>query len=130
MSLKLNLHKTALRKKAEKGFSGYPVATIAFYGPDDQRASKVAVGIVATEDSEPELHRWHSPKMDIRRNAGVLEQVIKLIRRRQVKSIAMPETILGCPHEEGIDYPTGGVCPECPFWAGRSRPILDKFDEA
>ena len=34
-----------LKKKARRGFRGYPVATVAYYGPDDQRASKVAVGI-------------------------------------------------------------------------------------
>ena len=42
-----------LKKKARRGFRGYPVATVAFYGPDDTRASKVAVGIVATEGAEP-----------------------------------------------------------------------------
>jgi hypothetical protein len=29
-----------LDKKSKLGFRGYPVGTIAFYGPDDQRASK------------------------------------------------------------------------------------------
>lgn len=33
-----------LKKKAKAGFRGYPAGTVAFYGPDDQRASKVAVG--------------------------------------------------------------------------------------
>ena len=48
-----------LKKKASHGFQGYPVATIAFYGPDDKRASKVAVGIVYAADAEPAaLERW------------------------------------------------------------------------
>ena len=25
--------------------------------------------------------------------------------------------VAGCPHEEGKDYPRGGDCPFCPFWA-------------
>ena len=129
MSLKLNFYRTALRKKAAKGFDGYPVATIAFYGPDDQNATKVSVGIMASEQSDTEMTRWHSPNPDIRRNAAVLEEIVKLIRRRQVKSVAMPEEILGCPHEEGIDYPTGDVCPQCQFWAGRARPIIDDVDD-
>jgi len=29
--------------------------------------------------------------------------------------------IIGCPHEEGTDYPEGKSCPQCPFWAGRDR---------
>ena len=35
-----------LRKKARRGFRGYPVATVALYGPDDKLATKIAVGIV------------------------------------------------------------------------------------
>lgn len=23
--------------------------------------------------------------------------------------------------EEGIDYPDGEACPQCPYWAGRDR---------
>jgi tetratricopeptide (TPR) repeat protein len=128
MSLKLNFYKTTLRKKAAKGFDGYPVATIAFYGPDDQHATKVAVGIKAGDDNDPEMTRWHSPNIDIRRNALVMEEIVKLVRRRRVRSIGMTEQILGCPHEEGIDYPAGSVCPRCPFWAGRPRPIFDDVD--
>jgi hypothetical protein len=29
-----------LHKKAKRGFKGYPVGTIAFYGPDNRFASK------------------------------------------------------------------------------------------
>ena len=35
-------------KKAKKGFRGYPMATVAFYAPDNKRASKVAVAIFPT----------------------------------------------------------------------------------
>ena len=47
----MSLHgrKSALRKKANRGFRGYPVATMAFYGPDDEVASKVAVGILPSD---------------------------------------------------------------------------------
>jgi len=27
--------------------------------------------------------------------------------------------IIGCPHEEGIDFPVGEGCPYCPFWRGK-----------
>ena len=37
-----------LRKKARKGMRGWPAATIAFYGPDLDRA-KSPVGIVRDE---------------------------------------------------------------------------------
>jgi hypothetical protein len=33
----------------------------------------------------------------------------------------MTQEIIGCPHEEGIDYPEKEDCPQCPFWKGRDR---------
>lgn len=56
-----------LTKGANRGFRGHPLAIIAFYGPDDRRASKVAVGIVPAEGAAPtELKRWLADDHDIR----------------------------------------------------------------
>ena len=110
-----------LSKKAKRGLRGFPVATIAFYGPDDRRASKVTVGIVLAEDQEPaELRRWFSEQADIREDAAVAEEILALIDEFGVRSVAMVDRIIGCPHEEGIDY-EGPTCPRCPYWAGRDR---------
>jgi hypothetical protein len=38
-----------LEKKARSGFRGYPVGTVAYYGPDDRRATKASVGIIPAE---------------------------------------------------------------------------------
>jgi len=38
-----------LRKKAKKGLRGWPLATIAFYGPNLSQATKAAVGIIPSE---------------------------------------------------------------------------------
>jgi hypothetical protein len=43
-----------LRKKARKGLRGWPIATIAFYGPNLSQATKVTVGIVPSENAEVE----------------------------------------------------------------------------
>src|SRR5262249_36945765 len=38
-----------------------PVATVALYGPDDTRATKLTVGIVPAEDADvADLRRWFS----------------------------------------------------------------------
>ena len=60
-----------LAKKARRGFRGYPVATIAFYGPDNKRASKVAVGIIRAEGADPEMTRLFDDEGDIRRNPEI-----------------------------------------------------------
>jgi len=113
-----------LDKKSKQGFRGYPVGTIAFYGPDDQRASKVAVAVIAAEDTEPvDLRRWFTGHGDVRNDAAILEEIALFLRTHEVRTVAMTKGMMGCPHEEGIDYPMGEACPQCPFWAGRERPI-------
>jgi hypothetical protein len=111
-----------LRKQARKGFRGYPAATLAFYGPDDTRASKVAVGIVRDEGGEvAAMERWFSDDGDIRKDQEIGDEILRFLNSQGVKTILITERIIGCPHEEGIDYPDGQVCPRCPFWAGRDR---------
>ena len=113
--------KKRLRKKARRGFRGYPVATLAFYGPDDRRASKVVASIMEGEGDEPsQMRKWYSEQADVRDDATVLAEVMAFIEECGVLTVAMPDRIIGCPHEEGIDY-NGPVCPDCPFWANRDH---------
>jgi hypothetical protein len=110
-----------LRKRARRGFRGYPVATVALYGPDDTTATKLTVGIVPAENVDvTDLRRWFSEEADIRSDARVAEEVLAFLEATGARSIVMTDRIIGCPHEEGIDY-EGSTCPSCPFWAGRDR---------
>jgi hypothetical protein len=110
-----------LGKRAKKGFRGYPVATVALYGPDDTVATKLTVGIVPAENAEgTALRRWFSEGSDIRNDVDVAEEVLAFIAEAEAKSVVMTDRIIGCPHEEGVDY-EGSSCPHCPFWAGRNR---------
>jgi hypothetical protein len=114
--------KKALLKKARRGFSGYPVATVAFYGPDDKVATKVSVGIVAGDDEPPvALERWFSEKGDVRNDHLIMQGILEFIQSQRPKSVVMTDRIIGCPHEEGKDYPVGEKCPRCTFWASRDR---------
>ena len=115
--------RTPLEKKARRGFRGYPVATVAYYGPDDKRATKVAVGIVTGENEEDVItvERWVSENRDVRFDHSLHTEILAFIRKHQVRSVVITDGIIGCPHEEGIDYPDGENCPQCPFWANRDR---------
>ena len=121
MRARRSLFPNRLQKKAKRGFRGFPVATIAFYGPDNVFASKVAVAIIAGQDEEPlALERWFAQDIDVRKDAGVGEEILRFIEINNVKSVVMTDGIFGCPHEEGVDY-EGPTCPMCPFWANRDR---------
>jgi len=112
-----------LRKKSKKGMRGWPVATIAFYGPDASRATKVVVSIIPAEHLEPsELRDWQIVHGDVRKNPEIAAEMITFIEAHGVKSTVMADGLMGCPHQEGIDY-EGEYCPDpaCRFWYGRDR---------
>ena len=113
--------KKTLSKKAKRGFQGYPVATIALYGPTDKKATKLVVGIVPREHAFPDqMKKWYSDD-DVMKDHGIFPEILEFIQANGAKSIVMTDGIIGCPHEEGVDYPEGSKCPQCPFWAIRDR---------
>jgi hypothetical protein len=112
-----------LRKKAKRGMRGWPAATIAFYGPDASRATKVVVGIVRSEHEEvSELGKWQIVHGDVRNDVAIADAMLEFMERHGVLSVAMSDGIIGCPHQEGIDY-EGQWCPDpgCAYWYNRDR---------
>jgi hypothetical protein len=109
-----------LTKKSRRGFRGYPMATMAAYGPDDRRASKLVVSIFVREGAAGEMRKWFSDSADPRTDPTVAAEILAFLEENAVLSVAMTDRIIGCPHEEGIDY-EGEYCPMCPFWIGRDR---------
>jgi hypothetical protein len=128
MSSKWKPSQPWLRKRVKQGFRGYPVATVAFYGATAELATKVVVGIFKEEngDADP-LEKWFLQDLDIRFNEEIVEELIAFIKLHEVKSVVVTDGIIGCPHEEGIDYPEGKSCPKCPYWAGRDRWTLERI---
>ena len=111
-----------LRRKAKQGFRGYPLATIAFYGPTATVATKVVVSIVRDAGHDPDpLQRWFSEDTDVRNDEAIAEQILAFLKEHGTKSVIATDGLIGCPHEEGTDYPEGTACPQCPYWAGRDR---------
>ena len=116
-----NRYLKRLHKKARKGLRGWPIATIAFYGQNLNQATKVTVGIVPSENAEvEELRDWKVDRGDVRNDPGIAREILEFIEKHRVLSVAMTDAIIGCPHQEGIDY-DGEWCPVCEFWRGRDR---------
>jgi hypothetical protein len=109
-----------LSKKARRGMRGFPLGTVAFYGPDDRRATKVVAGVKVSEDADVEVRKWFVETGDARANPVVAAELLAHFETNGVKSVAMIDGIFGCPHEEDVDY-EGEYCPVCTFWIGRDR---------
>ena len=111
-----------LAKSARRGFRGYPIATVALYGPTADLATKIAVSIIPDKcDSPDQLERWFSEGIDVRRDPAVGKRIQAFLRQHQARTVVVTDSVIGCPHEEGIDYPEGHSCPHSPYWAGRDH---------
>jgi hypothetical protein len=95
----------------------YPIGTVAMYGPDDKTTTKIAAGVILHDGAEAIIKRWVAT--DVTTNPKVQQEMKDFFLQHGVKSVAMSEGNMGCPHEEGEDFPLGEDCPFCPFWKGK-----------
>ena len=95
----------------------YPIGTVAMYGPDDKTTTKIAAGVIVQENAEPIVKRWVAT--DVTTNPKVQQELKSFFLQHGVKQVAMSQGNMGCPHEEGEDFPLGEDCPFCPFWKGK-----------
>jgi hypothetical protein len=95
----------------------YPIGTVAMYGPDDKRTTKLAAGVILRDGAEPIMKRWVAT--DVSTNPKVQQELKDFFLQHGVKQVAMSPGNMGCPHEEGEDFPQGQDCPFCPFWRGK-----------
>jgi hypothetical protein len=92
---------------------GWPVARIAFYGPNLSQATKVlCLNRTVREgggsaDTQPEVDHG-----DIRGDAGVARVILEFIEKHRVLAVAVTDGIIGCAHQQGINY-EGEWCPAC-----------------
>jgi hypothetical protein len=97
--------------------SKYPIGTVALYGPDDKTTTKIAASVIKNEGAEPILKRWVSS--NVKDNPKVQREIREFFKKHNVKSVVATDGNMGCPHEEGKDFPVGGDCPFCPYWKGK-----------
>jgi hypothetical protein len=95
----------------------FPIGTLASYGPNDKITTKIAAGVIKTPNAEPIIMRWVAT--DVTTSPKVQREIQEFFKAHGVKSVAASAGNMGCPHEEGEDFPGGEDCPFCPFWKGK-----------
>jgi len=115
-----NITRPKSRQSNRQPEAKLPLATICFYGPDDITPTKVTVGIITAWDKEPaDLKRWWGK--DVVRDRRIQREITDFISAHNVQNTVISPGIIGCPHEEGIDFPIGEDCPFCTFWKGKQH---------
>lgn len=108
-----------LRKDSDrlKDAPEFPIGTIALYGPDDKTTTKIVAGAILEENAEAIIERWVGT--DVTENPKIRKEIGEFFAKHGVESVVASEHNMGCPHEEGEDFPLGEDCPFCPYWKGK-----------
>jgi hypothetical protein len=90
----MNLDKSQKRisKRVKRGFHGYPMISIQYFGPSESLATKVEVGFIEQENAEPMLETFNS-ESDIRLDETVQTTIIKIIDRVDAKTVTLEEKV-------------------------------------
>ena len=91
--------------------------TVALYGPNDKVTTKIVAGVIVAEGVEAIIERWVGT--GVQENPKVRKEIEEFFALHDVKSVAVSDGNMGCPHEEGEDFSVGEACPFCPFWIGK-----------
>ena len=103
--------------KKQNAATKFPIGTIALYGPDDKTTTKIVAAAIMKEGAEPILERWVGT--NIKDDPKVRREIEEFLKKHGVSSVVATENNMGCPHEEGEDFPHGEDCPFCPWWKGK-----------
>ena len=95
----------------------FPFGMLAYYGPDDKTTTKIVAGVIKDERAEPVIKRWVAT--DVTTSPKVQKEIDRFFKKHGVHRVGMSPGNIGCPHEEGKDFPLGGDCPFCPWWKGK-----------
>lgn len=90
----MNLDKAQKRisKRVKRGFHGYPIISIQYFGPSEMLATKVEVGFIEVENAEPMLETFNS-ETDIRQDETVQTTIIKIIDRVDAKTVTLEDKV-------------------------------------
>ncbi|MFT5550256.1 MAG: hypothetical protein ACI9CO_002189 [Candidatus Azotimanducaceae bacterium] len=90
----MNLDKSQKRinKRVKRGFHGYPIISIQYFGPSEALATKVEVSFIEQENAEPMLETFNS-ETDIRKDETVQTTIIKIIDRVDAQTVTLEDKI-------------------------------------
>lgn len=84
----MNLDKSTKRiaKKVKKGFQGYPLISLAYFGEKVSCATEVVVGFVSEEGAVAQEQKFSS-KGDVRKDDIIQTTLLKVIERADAKTV-------------------------------------------
>ena len=84
----MNLDKSTKRiaKRVKKGFQGYPLISLAYFGESVNCSTEVVVGFISEEGGEAQEQKFYS-KCDARKDETIQTTLLKVIERADAKTV-------------------------------------------
>ncbi|NVK43911.1 MAG: hypothetical protein HWE39_21935 [Oceanospirillaceae bacterium] len=84
----MNIEKAKKRiaKQVGKGFKGYPLVSIEYFGEKPELATEVVIQFVPEEGAEPQCQKFSS-KQDVREDERIQTVILKIIERACANSV-------------------------------------------
>ena len=97
----------------------YPIGAIDYYGPDDKTTTKIFASVYFDPDLDvnPATRCWVGT--NVVEDPEIQQEIRVFFGEHGITNWDLSDGNLGCPHDEGLDYPVGEDCPFCPFWKGK-----------
>ena len=84
--------KKRIAKLVKKGFDGYPLISLEYYGETSDSATKVVISFIAEESAEPQKQAFSSDT-DARNDESIQSTLVKIIERSDVKTVVEVEGV-------------------------------------
>lgn len=90
----MNIDKSTKRiaKRVSKGFQGYPLVTLSYYGPSPELATEVVISFTAAEGDDPQEQKLKS-ESDVKKDEVIQTTLLKIIERADAKSVVEVEGV-------------------------------------
>ncbi|HAS64244.1 MAG TPA: hypothetical protein DCS35_17775 [Vibrio sp.] len=91
--MNLDKAKKRIAKHVKKGFKGYPLVSIGYYGDNKDCATEVVIQFKLTEESEVQEERF-ATQTDARESEVMQTTLLKIIERANAASVVESEEVI------------------------------------
>lgn len=81
-----------IQKQVKKGFKGYPVVSLEYFGITAELATEVVISFTLEEGAEPQTQKFVSDA-DAREDETIQSALVKIIERANANSVTEAESI-------------------------------------
>ncbi|MFT7403389.1 hypothetical protein [Zhongshania sp.] len=82
----LDKAKKRIAKQVKKGFNGYPLISLKYFGATPDAATELVISFVMEEGAEPQVQTL-ACKLDAREDETIQSTVVKIIERANVNTL-------------------------------------------